>query len=106
LLIFAGNDELLRDDSVRFAHKAQEAGVPVRLQVGEGMFHRYPVCAPLFPEATAAMQELAAFIKAPAQAGAESQKSSLRIATFLYISNYKNSFLQPVFRYSHESNCR
>lgn len=63
LLIFAGNDELLRDDSVRFAHKAQAAEVPVTLHVEEGMFHCYPVCAPLFPEATAAMKELAAFIK-------------------------------------------
>jgi len=61
--MFAGGDELLRDDSVRFAHKAQAVGVSVGWRIGEGMFHCCPVCAPLFPKATAAMQESAAFIK-------------------------------------------
>ncbi len=63
LLIFVGNDELLRDDAVRFADRARAAKVDVTLNIGEGMFHCYPVCAPLFPEATAAMQEIGAFIK-------------------------------------------
>lgn len=63
MLIYVGGDELLRDDSTRFASKAKEAGVDVRLTVGEGMFHCYPVCAPLFPEATQAMEELCAFIQ-------------------------------------------
>lgn len=63
LQIYVGNDELLRDDSVRFAEKAKAAGVDVRLTVGEGLFHCYPVCAPIFPEATAAMSDICAFIK-------------------------------------------
>lgn len=63
LLIFAGGDETLRDDSTRFARKAKDAGVDVTLKVGEGMCHCYPVCAPLFPEATQAMAEVCAFIK-------------------------------------------
>ena len=63
ILIYAGGDEILRDDSVQFAQKAKDAGVDVTLNVGAGMFHCFPVCAPLFPEATKAMNEICAFIK-------------------------------------------
>jgi len=62
LLIFAGNDEVLRDDAIRFAEKAREAGTEVTLRVGMGMFHCYPVMSPLFPEAKEAMQEICDFI--------------------------------------------
>ncbi len=67
LLIVVGNDEMMRDDSTRFAEKAQAAGVNVTLRIGEGMVHCYPLFAPLFPEATEAMQEIGAFIKAHAR---------------------------------------
>jgi epsilon-lactone hydrolase len=63
ILIHVGEDEILRDDSIRFAEKAKEAGVDVTLRVGEGMLHCYPVCAPLFPEATAAMEEICNFMR-------------------------------------------
>ena len=63
LLMYVGGDELLLDDSTRFAGKAKEAGVDVILHVGEGMFHCYPACSPLFPEARNAMSEICAFIK-------------------------------------------
>jgi monoterpene epsilon-lactone hydrolase len=63
MLIYVGEDEIFRDDSIHFAEKAKEAGVDVTLRVGEGMFHCYPVCAPLFPEATQAMDEICDFIK-------------------------------------------
>lgn len=62
LLIFAGDDELLRDDSVRFAKKAADAGVNVTLHVEKGMFHCYPACAPLFPEATIAKDAICKFV--------------------------------------------
>lgn len=62
LLIYAGEDETLRDDSVRFAKKAKDAGVDVTLKIGEGMFHCYPAMAPLFPEATHALDEICSFI--------------------------------------------
>ncbi|MBI1921679.1 MAG: alpha/beta hydrolase [Geobacter sp.] len=64
LLIIAGGDEILRDDSTRFAQKAQEAGVAVTLKVGKGMCHCYPACAPMFPEAIEAMEGICAFILA------------------------------------------
>lgn len=63
LLMFAGNDEMMRDDAVRFARKAKKAGVNAMLRIGLGMFHCYPVCAPFFPEATEAMKEICSFIK-------------------------------------------
>ncbi len=63
LLLFAAGDETLRDDAARFADKADDAGVDVRLIVGEGLFHCYPAMAPLFPEAAEAMDKISAFIK-------------------------------------------
>ena len=63
ICIYVGDDETMRDDSLRFAEKAQEAGVEITLNVAQGMVHCYPLFAPLFPEATQAMQEICAFIK-------------------------------------------
>ncbi|RYD06542.1 hypothetical protein N752_04230 [Desulforamulus aquiferis] len=61
LLIYAGEDETLCDDAVRFAEKAKKAGVDITLRIGEGMFHCYPAMAPFFPEATKALQEICLF---------------------------------------------
>jgi len=63
ILIFVGNDEMMRDDSIRFVEKARDAGADVTLSVGDGMVHCYPLFAPLFPEATQAMEEISRFIK-------------------------------------------
>ena len=67
--ITVGEDETLLDDSTRFAEKARAAGVEITLRVGEGMVHCYPLFAPLFPEATQAMDEICAFIKAHTGSG-------------------------------------
>ena len=56
--------ETMLDDSTRFAEKARQAGVDVTLRVGEKMVHCYPLMAPMFPEATEAMDEISAFIRA------------------------------------------
>lgn len=63
ILIQVGNDEMMRDDSTRFAKKAAIAGVDVTLRVAEGMVHCYPFFAPLIPEATLALAEINAFIR-------------------------------------------
>ncbi len=63
ILLYAGGHELMLSDSVRLAEKAQKAGVDVKLNVGEGLFHCYPACSPLFPEATNAKDEICQFIK-------------------------------------------
>lgn len=62
ILIYVGSYETLLDDSTRFAAKAKAAGVDVTLRVGEGMIHCYPLLAPLFPEATEALNEICRFI--------------------------------------------
>ncbi|MFP4548513.1 MAG: alpha/beta hydrolase [Fidelibacterota bacterium] len=62
LLMFAGDDEVMRDDTVRFARKAKEAGVTVQVEVKEGMFHCYPAVAPLIPEANDAMDKIISFV--------------------------------------------
>lgn len=63
LFISIGTSETMLDDSLRFAEKAQAAGVDVTLKIGEGMVHCYPLLAPLFPEATEALDEVCSFIK-------------------------------------------
>lgn len=63
VLIYAGDHDVLFDDSTRFVDKAKAAGVDATLRVGKGLFHCYPVCAPLFPEAQQAMDEICVFIR-------------------------------------------
>lgn len=63
VLIQVGEDETLLDDSIRFAEKASEAGVDVILRVWKGMFHCFPLLAPMFREATEALDESCDFIK-------------------------------------------
>lgn len=62
LHITAGGHETLLSDSTRFADRAKAAGVDVTLRVGAGMCHCYPACAPMFPEAGAALRETCAFM--------------------------------------------
>lgn len=63
LLLFAGSRETMRDDAARFAQKAAQAGVPVDLEIGEGLFHCYPVCSGFIPESAQAMAKIGRFIK-------------------------------------------
>lgn len=63
LLINAGTDDELYEDGEKFALKAQKAGVPVLFRKGEGQVHCYPLLAPMFPEASEAMNEIVGFVK-------------------------------------------
>lgn len=63
ILIYVGDDETLRDDSIRFADKAKAAGVDVTLKVGKGMVHCYPLLPAFIPESREAMAEICEFIK-------------------------------------------
>lgn len=62
LMIQVGDAETLLDDSVRFAQRADKAGVEVHLHVWEGLFHCFPLLAPMFGEATQAMDEVCEFV--------------------------------------------
>lgn len=63
LFISVGDYETMLDDSTRFAAKAKAAGVDTTLVVGEKMVHCYPLMAPMFPEATRALDEICSFIR-------------------------------------------
>ncbi len=62
MMIHVGDYETLLDDSVRFTKRAEEAGVEVHLHVWDGLFHCFPLLAPMFPEATQALDEVCAFV--------------------------------------------
>nr|WP_320026908.1 alpha/beta hydrolase fold domain-containing protein [uncultured Acetobacterium sp.] len=61
-IIQVGDNETLRDDSTRFAQKAKDAGVEIQIKVWKEMFHCFPLLAPMFPEATEALEEVCQFI--------------------------------------------
>ncbi len=63
LLIHVGTDELLLDDSRRFADLARKAGVEVQLDIWEGMFHAWHLAVGILPEASRAIADIAAFLK-------------------------------------------
>ena len=63
LLIQTGRIEVLLDDSVRLADRADAAGVDVTLDLADGMWHVYQAFAPFIPEATDALVRAAVFIR-------------------------------------------
>ena len=64
LLLHAGGDECLLDDSVRFGEAAEAAGVDVTVEVWEAMMHVWHMLAPRFPEAEAAHASIGAWVRA------------------------------------------
>jgi acetyl esterase/lipase len=62
LLIQVGTREVLLSDSVRLARRAREAGVPVTLDVWEGMWHVWQE-HPTAPEARQASDEIGRFLE-------------------------------------------
>ena len=63
ILIQAGEHEMLRDDSVRVARKALSDGASVTLEIWPGMFHVFQSHDPLLPEARAAIDHIAEFMR-------------------------------------------
>lgn len=64
LLIHVGDREILLDDSIRLARRAEEAGVEVTLRVWPGLFHVFPIFPSILPEARIAVDEMVSFILA------------------------------------------
>jgi monoterpene epsilon-lactone hydrolase len=64
LLLHVGEHETLLDDSVRFGERAAAAGVEVKTVVWPQMFHVFQIFAPLLPEASQAVAQIAGFISA------------------------------------------
>lgn len=63
LLMQVSSDELIFDDSVRFAQKARAAGVDVDLEVWQDLVHVWQGFVPQLPEASQAMERAGKFIR-------------------------------------------
>jgi acetyl esterase/lipase len=63
LLIQVGTDERLLDDSRRYAERAARAGVPVRLEIWEGMHHVFQLDVAHLESSRAALDRAAAFLR-------------------------------------------
>jgi acetyl esterase/lipase len=63
LLIHAGSDEVLRDDSVRLAERARAAGVAVTLELWPGVPHVWQVFGAFLPESRSSFAKIADFIR-------------------------------------------
>jgi monoterpene epsilon-lactone hydrolase len=64
LLIQVGDAEVLLDDSIRVAHRAEGAGVKVDLEVWQEMVHVWQIYAKLLPEGQQAIDKIGNFIVA------------------------------------------
>lgn len=63
LLVIAGGAEVLRDDSVRLAERAREAGAELRLVVEPGEVHVYPALIRFSPRGRFALERIARFLR-------------------------------------------
>src|SRR5262245_16345230 len=59
LLIHVGTDEVLRDDSTRFAERARKAGIAVELKVWPVVPHAWQLAPGMIPEARQSLRETA-----------------------------------------------
>jgi len=64
ILIQVGTHEILLDDSRRFAERAAQAGVPVQLEIWDGMFHVWQAYARILSEARRAIARVGEFLRA------------------------------------------
>lgn len=64
LLIHVGADEVLLDDSTRFAERARAAGVSVELKIWPVVPHAWQLAPHLIPEARQSLRESAEFLRA------------------------------------------
>ena len=61
--VFAGDDEMLLDDSRRFVEAAASAGVDAKLTIWQGMLHVFLNALGTFEAADIALNELCAFLR-------------------------------------------
>jgi monoterpene epsilon-lactone hydrolase len=63
MLVQVGSEEILLDDAVAVAEKAQAAGVDVTLSVYDGMWHVWHAAGPWLPESREALAEIGRFVR-------------------------------------------
>jgi acetyl esterase/lipase len=76
IMVHAGSMEMLRDDASRLGDRAADAGVPVSVEIYDGMQHVFQA-NPYVPEARVSLQRLGQFIRAktrPAEEAAAKQE--------------------------------
>lgn len=66
IMVHAGSAEILRDDASRLGDLAAAAGIPVSVEIYDGMQHLFQASA-MVPEAKTSLQRLGQFIRAKAQ---------------------------------------
>jgi acetyl esterase/lipase len=71
LLVHAGEEEILLSDAERLADNARKAGMEVRLDVWERMWHVWHINIPYLPEANQAVAEIGIFIRSHLKGPAE-----------------------------------
>lgn len=64
MLVHVAGQDLLRDDARRLRAACAQAGVACELREFEWLWHDFQLCAGLVPEASASINELAAFARA------------------------------------------
>lgn len=67
VLLQVGEDEVLRDDSLRFAERARAAGVEVQLQRYEGLWHVFQAHAGMLKVADLALERAVSFLREQAK---------------------------------------
>ncbi|MCY4079854.1 MAG: alpha/beta hydrolase [Caldilineaceae bacterium] len=73
LLIHAGNDEILRDDSTRLEARARSAGLEVTAKIWNGMWHAFHAFYPWVPEAKRAHKEIGEWVATRVETAKESE---------------------------------
>ena len=63
LSLYVSDTEMLLDDSVRFAERARQYGVAVKLTIEKSQPHVWPIFVKLIPEATATLKDIAQQIR-------------------------------------------
>ncbi|HEV7719255.1 MAG TPA: alpha/beta hydrolase [Arsenicitalea sp.] len=63
MLIHAGGDEVMVDDSRMFAERASAAGVSVTCKIFPGLWHVFHTATPDVPESAQAIEEIGAFVR-------------------------------------------
>ncbi len=64
MLVHASLDEVLRDDAIRVAERARDAGVPVQLRLWHHVPHVWQFFAAVLPEADQSLRDTVQFIRA------------------------------------------
>ena len=63
ILLQTGTEEIILDDTLRFAEKAKNAGVDVTTDIWAGLWHVFQIFGNLMPESKKALKKIGGFIR-------------------------------------------